>query len=97
TRAILRGAAMLRYLGFATLALVAICLALGASIALADDGAIPAAERPPDGTIEDVDPDRRMIDDSLASTEDVYEFDFAVRSDAEPNPEFDEPSDILEI
>lgn len=30
---------MFRLLGFATLLLVAVCLALGASIALADDGA----------------------------------------------------------
>jgi hypothetical protein len=30
---------MLRFLGFATLVLIAVCLAVSASIALADDGA----------------------------------------------------------
>jgi hypothetical protein len=45
---------MLRLLGFATLVLVAVCLVLGASIALADDKAADcAASR----TIEAVDPD----------------------------------------
>ena len=34
---------MLRFLGIATLVLMAICLAVGASIALADAGAAPAA------------------------------------------------------
>ena len=34
---------MLRFLGIATLVLMAICLAVGASIALADTGATPAA------------------------------------------------------
>lgn len=74
------GCMMLRFLGFATLFLVAVCLAVGASIALAADGARPAlttAENP-----------------ALA---DVYEFDFTVTLDDEPDPEFDEPFDILEI
>jgi hypothetical protein len=79
---------MLRFLGFATLVLIAVCLALGASIALADDGVAPAAATVQDRTIEAVDPDRRMIDDSLVSIEDVYEFDFVVGSDADPNLEF---------
>ena len=64
---------MLRMLGFATLVVIAICLAVGASIALADEGAsntLQAKER----TIEAVDPDRRMIDDSLAFVEDVRDF-----------------------
>jgi len=64
---------MLRILGFATLVLVAICLAVGASIALADEGAsntLQAKER----TIEAVDTDRRMIDDSLAFVEGVRDF-----------------------
>ena len=64
---------MLRILGFATLVVIAICLAVGASIALADEGAsnaLQAKER----TIEAVDPDRRMIDDSLAFVEGVRDF-----------------------
>jgi hypothetical protein len=65
---------MLRVLGFATLVLVAICLAIGASIALADDGAQDAAAKPKERTIEAVDPDRRMIDDSLASAIDIGAF-----------------------
>ena len=88
---------MLRILGFATLVLVAVCLAVGASIAFADDGAAPAAQPDKDRIIEAVDPDRRMVDDSLASAEDVYEFDFAVSPDARPNPECDQPSDLLDI
>ena len=57
---------MLRFLGIATLILVAVCLAVGASIALADTGPAPAAT-PDQGKIEAVDPDRRMIDNSLAA------------------------------
>lgn len=57
---------MLRFLGIATLVLVAVCLAVGASIALADTGTMPAAEQ---RKVEAVDPDRRMIDESLASIE----------------------------
>ena len=34
---------MLRFLGIATLILMAVCLAVGASIALADTGIAPAA------------------------------------------------------
>ena len=34
---------MLRFLGIATLILIAVCLAVGASIALADTGTAPAA------------------------------------------------------
>ena len=36
---------MLRFLGIATLILMAVCLAVGASIALADTGTAPAAHR----------------------------------------------------
>jgi hypothetical protein len=54
---------MLRFLGFATLIMVAACLVLGASIALASASAEPADER----TIEAIDPDRRMVDSSLAA------------------------------
>ena len=57
---------MLRFLGIATLILVAVCLAVGASIALADTGPTPAAA-PEQRKVEAVDPDRRMIDDSLAT------------------------------
>jgi hypothetical protein len=93
---------MLRVFGFATLVLVAICLAVSAAIALADDSVpngdvTPAATTTQDRIIEAVDPDHRIVDDSLVSAEDVYEFDFVVHSDAEPNPEFDEPSLLLEI
>jgi hypothetical protein len=57
---------MLRFLGIATLILMAVCLAVGASIALADTGPVPAAE-PDQRKVEAVDPDRRMIDNSLAT------------------------------
>lgn len=57
---------MLRFLGIATLILMAVCLAVGASIALADTGTTPAAT-PDEGKTEAVDPDRRMIDNSLAA------------------------------
>lgn len=57
---------MLRFLGIATLVLVAVCLAVGASIALADTGATPAAVSQ-QRKVEAVDPDRRMIDNSLAA------------------------------
>ena len=55
---------MLRFLGIATLVLMVVCLAVGASIALADTDTLPAAEQ---RKVEAVDPDRRMIDDSLAA------------------------------
>jgi hypothetical protein len=55
---------MLRFLGIATLVLMVVCLAVGASIALADTGPVPAAEQ---RKVEAVDPDRRMIDNSLAA------------------------------
>ncbi len=74
---------MLRFLGFATLVLIAVCLAVSASIALADDGAAPAATAVQDRTVEGIDPDRRMIDRSLATIEGVHALD--------------EPSAILEI
>jgi hypothetical protein len=44
---------------------MAVCLAVGASIALADTGAAPAVEQ---RKVEAVDPDRRAIDNSLAAT-----------------------------
>ena len=57
---------MLRFLRIATLILMAVCLAVGASIALADTGTVPAAA-PEQRKVEAVDPDRRMIDNSLAA------------------------------
>jgi len=88
---------MLRLLGLATLLLIAVCLAVSASIALADDAVSPTTATVKSRIIEAVNPDRRMIDDSLAAIEDVYEFDFTVNAHREPSPEFDEPSDIVEI
>ena len=55
---------MLRLLGIATLVLMVVCLAVGASIALADTPA-PATGHE-ERKVEAVDPDRRMTDDSLA-------------------------------
>lgn len=57
---------MLRFLGIATLVLMAVCLVVGASIALADTGATPAVVSE-QRKVEAVDPDRRMIDNSLAA------------------------------
>jgi hypothetical protein len=57
---------MLRLLGIATLILMAVCLAVGASIALANADVTPAAA-PEQRKVEAVDPDRRMIDHSLAA------------------------------
>ena len=57
---------MLRILGIATLVVMALCLVVGASIALADTGTAPAAA-PEQRKLEAVDPDRRMIDNSLAA------------------------------
>jgi hypothetical protein len=57
---------MLRFLGIATLVLMAVCLVVGASIALADTGKAPAAA-PEQRKVGAVDPDRRMIDTSLAA------------------------------
>ena len=56
---------MLRFLGIATLVLMVVCLAVGASIALADAGTASAAGYE-ECKVEAVDPDRRMVDDSLA-------------------------------
>lgn len=56
---------MLRFLGIATLILMAVCLAVGASIALADTGTAPAAVSE-QRKVEAVDPDRRVTDNSLA-------------------------------
>jgi hypothetical protein len=57
---------MLRLLGIATLVLMAVCLAIGASIALADASTEPAVLSE-QRKVEAVDPDRRMIDHSLAT------------------------------
>ena len=94
---------MVRAFSFVTLALVALCLLLGVSIAMADDtlpapqtipGPVPA---PIPSAIEAIQPDERMFDDSLAAVEDVYEFDFIVTARDEENPEIVTRSDILEI
>jgi hypothetical protein len=55
---------MLRFLGFATLLLIAACLAVGASIALADDSAAPVVVATQQRAIEAANPDRRLIEDS---------------------------------
>ena len=74
---------MLRLLAFATLFMVAVCLAIGVSIALADDTVVPATSH--GRTIEAIDPDHRVTDDSLAAAEeDVHEFDFVATSGAGP-------------
>jgi hypothetical protein len=57
---------MLRLLGIATLVLMAVCLAIGASIALANASTEPAVLSE-QRKVEAVDPDRRMIDHSLAT------------------------------
>jgi hypothetical protein len=59
---------MLRLLGIATLILMAVCLAVGASIALANASRTTAAASQ-ERKVEAVDPDRRMIDNSLAAIE----------------------------
>ena len=56
---------MLRFLGIATLLLMVVCLAVGASIALADTETAPAASYE-ERKVEAVDPDRRMLEESLA-------------------------------
>jgi hypothetical protein len=56
---------MLRFLAIATLVLMVVCLAVGASIALADTGTAPDGYE--ERKVEAVDPDRRMIDSSLAA------------------------------
>jgi hypothetical protein len=45
---------MLRFLGIATLILMAVCLAVGASIALADTGTAPAATTPNEISNQDI-------------------------------------------
>jgi hypothetical protein len=72
---------MFRFLAFATLALVAICLVVGASIALAVGDSAPAEDR----MMKVIDTDQRATHISLA---------FA---NAAPGPQFDQPSNRLEI
>jgi hypothetical protein len=67
---------MFRFLAFATLALVAICLVLGASIALAVGDTAPTNDR----MIEAINPDHRMTDTAL------------VFANAAPNSQFGEPA-----
>ena len=45
---------MLRFLGIATLILMAVCLAVGASIALADTGTVPAVITPNEISNQDI-------------------------------------------
>lgn len=92
---------MLRLLSIATVLMIALCIIISASIALAEESApaqpaagSPEAEAP---AIEAIEPDRRMIDYSLAEATDIYEFDFVVAREAGPHPEFIEPSDIQDI
>ncbi|HNB25970.1 MAG TPA: hypothetical protein PLR41_03360 [Alphaproteobacteria bacterium] len=105
-----RGISVLRLLGIATLLMIALCIVLSASIALADEtapvtqpvaqpAALPATEAP---DVEAIQPDRRMIDQSLAAVgavggEDIYEFDFVIEVETRPNPEFSEPSNTQDI
>ena len=86
---------MVRAFSFVTLALVALCLLLGVSIAMADD-TLPAPQPIP-SAIEAIQPDERLFDDSLAAVEDVYEFDFMVTAPDKENPEIVTHSDTLEI
>ena len=91
---------MVRFFSFMTLAVVAICLAIGVSIAIADD-TVPAPRPTVDApAVEAIEPDNRMFDESLAAVEDIYEFDFdfVVTAGDEQNPEIViTHSDILEI
>lgn len=86
---------MVRVFSFTTLALIALCLLIGVSIAMADD-IVPTPQPTPDA-IEAIQPDERVFDDSLAAIEDVYEFDFMVTARDAENPEIVMHSDILEI
>jgi hypothetical protein len=80
---LVKGISVLRLLNIATFVMIAICIIVSASIALAEDVAeAPAAPRAAEQTFTEID---------------VYEFDFAVEAETQPNPEFDEPSDIEDI
>jgi ABC-type glucose/galactose transport system permease subunit len=92
---LMRSFPVLRLLSIATVVMIALCIAIGASIALAGDLATSPVDVAP--AIEAIDPDRRMIDTSLAAVEDIYEFDFAVEAETHPHPEFDEPGIALDI
>lgn len=105
-----RGISVLRLLGIATLLMIALCILISASIALADEtapvthpvrqpAAPPAADAP---DVEAIQPDRRMVDESLAAAEDldgedIYEFDFVIEVETAPDPEFPEPSNTQDI
>ncbi len=95
---------MLRLLSIATLLMIVLCVIVSASIALADETAPVPAAQPAAGTpdLEAVEPDRRMLDQSLAAAgavggEDIYEFDFVIEVETIPNPEFPEPSNTQDI
>jgi hypothetical protein len=68
---------MLRFMNFLTLAIVAICLLIGAGIALADDTAM-RGESTVTGAINDASrPVMDQFEENLAAAdeEDIYEFD----------------------
>lgn len=75
---------MLRFLSIATLVMVLICIAISASIALANGHISPASP-----AIEEV--------DLSLSAVDIYEFDFTVEAETAPHPEFEEPDTFLDI
>jgi hypothetical protein len=80
---LVKGISVLRLLNIATFVMIAICIIVSASIALAEDVAgEPAAPPAAEQTLTEID---------------VYEFDFVVETEALPNPEFDAPSDIEDI
>jgi hypothetical protein len=72
---LVRGFSVLRLLSIVTLLLIVACLIISASIALAD------ASRVFDTTSTGA---------SDTTAIDVYEFDFSVKPETSPNPEFDE-------
>lgn len=72
---------MLRLLNVATVVMVLICIAISASIALAD-GRYPSGSK----TME-----------AAETAIDIYEFDFPVAAATAPHPEYDLPASFLDI
>jgi hypothetical protein len=90
---------MLRFMNFLTLAIVAICLLIGAGIALADDTAI-RGESTVTGAGAINDASRPVVDKfeenlAAADEEDIYEFDDYDADVKRPAPAV-EPTDIRE-
>lgn len=82
-----RGISVLRVLSYATLILVALCLIVSASIALA---AGPVAIGPGASS--------HVTDDVKGATGiDIYEFDFRVEAETLPNPELEEGTTGREV